>query len=825
MSNPSYVETFIIPEQENNSERESEVDKFHKFTLNNYLKKKMFLDEKKSEAIFQCYSSLFKSIISVSKGNEIFKVDNDEVIFEQIVDVLKSTQSSIPLFVKSYAGYGKTEFLSVLYLYLYYKYRNNQSDKLPVYISLHYYNKFIYPKNRGFTQQGENKLVEDLTGIFSYLQNHEEQEVIIIIDGTDEFHDPKVDLDDCVLNMIGNLPIKRQIIGLRSYVNKHTLTYRRDRLCLLNTIPEVEIELNRVSVESPNYQRLIESFSNIESMTICRKYSSKVIAKYIYDMVKKLGLKEIDYFHLFLFSKGLQSPIRYNGVKSLSSFYKKYLEECGIDVKGIAELAFKTFNRPKYITNEEKNSRIWWKIQKHDSLRDYLTAYNIVEKLIEYSESNDDIFNFVYPYELNVFCKEIINENLDNQKDALRSIEKLIKGAKLTAKTHFCYILGRFTNDDVKKDSVILLREVEAITREELRKRNLLDSTKIVKIEDKKYLLYYRTICISLICLKEKDASSNYIKQLLNNKYFDNLNRGFHLEYYEDIIFSPASPDSLKHEDDLGSFDKTFNRLHNKLFAALNSKKYYPLFQIELYTLCSLAQHRQANDNLDEEKRVSIAEIIEFALKQSECVCRDLQLYLLFMKDRLIEPGKFKVASFIKDFYSLKKMPRKGWVKRKVKKPETVASHIYGTLLLAYVHLPSSMEDDLNYDKKTIIKMLLIHDIGEAYIGDLTPIEKTSLMEEKEEQQLEYLNLIGTYDGISSELELFNLYKNFTYNQDDINCKIARDIDKLDNLLQLYIYNNESPVSGFDFFKNDLRSKIKTNVGRQIMEQIEELFV
>lgn len=835
----SYIQGFIIKQDEKVENKESSpveetatiastkniIATFHEFTVQNYLKKKMVIDINNSKAIFQNYSSLFTSIISISKGSNLLNLNgNNAMLFEQVEDILKNSKSIIPLFVKSYAGYGKTEFLSALYQYLYFRFQNKQSSKLPIYISLHHYNKFIYPENKNFTQNGFHKLSKDVTDIFSYLKKHKEQEVIIIIDGTDEFHNPKVNLDEDIFNMITNLEVKGQIIGLRKYINKHTFTYRKEKKIFQKAVPELEIELNRVKTGSPNYMELIKSFSEIESISITNE-SPDLLVEYINDKVTKFDLKEIDLFHLFLFSKGFQNLFKYGTAESLSSFYKIYIEDCHIDITQIAELAFKTFNTPRDITNEEKNSRIWWKIQKHDSLREYLTAYNIAEKLIDYTENSNDVFNFVYPYELNTFCKEIINENDEKQKEAFNSIKKLIKTADdLTAKTHFCYILGRFKDDEVKSDAINLLRKLERSVHEEIRKRIPLDSTKKLDVENKKYLLYYRTICISLICLEEKDASANYIKQLINNKYFDNLNRGFHLEYYEDIIFSPASPDSLKHEDNLESFTKTFNRLHNKLFKSLTNKDYYPLFQVELYTICSLAQHRQANGYLEEEKRKHISSLIELTLEQSDVICQELKTYLFFMKDRLLEGGKFKTASFIKDFYYLKKLPRRGWVERNIDNPESVASHMYGALLLAYIHLPYNMEDEPGYDKKEIIRMLLIHDIGETYTGDLTPKEKTSLMEKKEEEQLEYLNLVGTYEGISSKLDLLNLYSNFTHNKKDINCIIAREIDKLDNLLQLYIYHNESLISDFEYFKNDLEQKINTKIGTQIMKQIEELF-
>lgn len=802
---------------------ENVIESFHLFTLEKYLKKRMHFNENDFELIFRNYSSLYKSIITIKKGSDTVNTSTDEILFRQIEILLKKSKSQIPLFVKCSAGYGKTAFLSTLYMYLYYKFKNKESEKLPIYISLHYYNKFIYPKSRNFFSQAAHKLREDTTPIFSYLQKHKEQEIILIIDGADEFHYPKVDLDNHIFNMVDSLPAQSQIIGLRSHVDKHTQTYRKEKKSLLKESPEVEIEFNKINVKSQSYQHFIESFSNLESLLIGD--SANLLTSYITNKVNRFKMKEIDFFHLFLFSKGFQKPFKYDTANSLGELYGIYIEECNLDIKECAELAFKMFNRPKDVLDEEKNNRIWWKIQKHDSLRDYLAAYNIVEKLIEYSRGSDDVFNFVYPYELNSFCKEIINENIDNQVEALRSIKKLFNSAKLTAKTHFCYLLGRFEDEDVKKESISFLKQIEREVSEEIVKRIPLDSTKKLKGENKKYLLYYRTICISLICLEDNDASSNYIKHLINNKYFDNLNRGFHLEYYEDITFSPASPDSLNHEDSLADFSKTFDRLHSKLSMSLATSSFYPLFQIELYTLCSLAQHRQANALLEEEKRIAILELTKNALKQNHNLCNELSIYLRFVKDRFSVKGKFKVASFVRDFYALKKMPRAGWVERNVINPESVASHVYGALLLAYIHLPSNLEEEsADYCKDDILRMLLVHDLGETYIGDLTPKKKTSIEEKKEQQQLEYLNLIGTYDGLSSKTNLLDLYNNFTYNETNINCVIAREIDKLDNLLQLYLYNEDGQVVDFEYFRNDLKSKIKTDIGLKIMNQIEDLF-
>lgn len=75
-----------------------------------------------------------------------------------------------------------------------------------------------------------------------------------------------------------------------------------------------------------------------------------------------------------------------------------------------------------------------------------------------------------------------------------------------------------------------------------------------------------------------------------------------------------------------------------------------------------------------------------------------------------------KTLDFILESTRLKKMPRTGWVLRKVKDPETIAEHVFILALAAWA-LGSGRR--LNLSK--ILKMSLAQEIGEVYAGDTTP--------------------------------------------------------------------------------------------------------
>jgi len=66
----------------------------------------------------------------------------------------------------------------------------------------------------------------------------------------------------------------------------------------------------------------------------------------------------------------------------------------------------------------------------------------------------------------------------------------------------------------------------------------------------------------------------------------------------------------------------------------------------------------------------------------------------------------------------LKEIPRKGWVLRGIKNPETIADHTFRATLMAWV---LGKKKRLNMER--LLKIGLIHDICEVYAGDTTPYD------------------------------------------------------------------------------------------------------
>lgn len=84
------------------------------------------------------------------------------------------------------------------------------------------------------------------------------------------------------------------------------------------------------------------------------------------------------------------------------------------------------------------------------------------------------------------------------------------------------------------------------------------------------------------------------------------------------------------------------------------------------------------------------------------------------------------LLNFLIEVGKLKRMPRRGWVLRGVKNPETIAAHTFRMAIFAWL---LSKKKKLNVNK--IIKISLIHDLCETYAGDTTPYD--SLIFDKKE--------------------------------------------------------------------------------------------
>lgn len=145
------------------------------------------------------------------------------------------------------------------------------------------------------------------------------------------------------------------------------------------------------------------------------------------------------------------------------------------------------------------------------------------------------------------------------------------------------------------------------------------------------------------------------------------------------------------------------------------------------------------------------------------------------------------MLDFILKIRNIKETIRRGWALRGVEKPESVADHCFLTVVMAEFLTPKEL------DRNKVIQMLIIHDLAEIEVGDLTPVESIySKKLEMEEKALKKL-----FDG---KQEHFLLWKEFE-DQKTPESRFAKQIDKLEGVLQALEYSKNSDRM-LEFFEN-----------------------
>ncbi len=142
------------------------------------------------------------------------------------------------------------------------------------------------------------------------------------------------------------------------------------------------------------------------------------------------------------------------------------------------------------------------------------------------------------------------------------------------------------------------------------------------------------------------------------------------------------------------------------------------------------------------------------------------------------------ILDFLKTAANLKKISRQGWVdKLSLNHPESVADHSYSMAIMSMV-----ISDMGNYDSEKILKMVLLHDLAEAKIGDYTP-EKINKEKKKELENNAFYEIIENLPG-NIKSQYLQIWKDYQRNFSP-ESKLVHQIDRLEMALQAKIYKKE----------------------------------
>ena len=176
-----------------------------------------------------------------------------------------------------------------------------------------------------------------------------------------------------------------------------------------------------------------------------------------------------------------------------------------------------------------------------------------------------------------------------------------------------------------------------------------------------------------------------------------------------------------------------------------------------------------------------------------------------------------KILEFAKLIGNLKKTKRAGWTVHKIPHSESVAEHCFRTIVLALV-----LSKNLKLDHEKVVKTAIIHDIGEALVGDIikhlgkkTVVNLAQVQKNEEDAIKKIFSLI---DG-AEYIKLYQEYEEMKTKE----ARFVRQIDRLEFLIQALEYEQEHKIKLPKVYSDWVNMVMKDKSLKKIVDQIEKL--
>ena len=764
------------------------------------------------------FARLLSHVTTVEKAGE--KIGYEHLLnglYQAVLDARESKNPKI-LRIRGVAGSDKNAITQLLYLRLACDVRSGEEDDYaPFYVNLNHYTSEHYPEQ----EDAKSSLERDAAPFLKFCASHPQRIPILFVDGVKKYNLGDYNLDFFLYDLIKPLSSIRYVVAIE---DGSVINSRRQRVAANFASGGFSYT---VRMESLYLSGREEARSYLNEFT--QIYGGGSPEK-IYEHLRKMGFNCIDTYQLRLcLGRDLDLLSRADNLAHLYQLICS--EELGGEQEQLAlgeQWAFDFAYTGEPLP--EISGALKRLLSAHDSMQEFFIARWYLSRIREGSLSKDQL-NMVMPKGVTRFVVPMLNRSVGDENRVLNLIEQEYAGMGLMAQSEMTYWLGRIKSESLaKRAERMLLRYYE----DQKEKTKGMAPTG-VKYRNSFFLL--RGIAVSLIVIGHVDVSEEYITSLIQNDTANEINRGFHLEYYGDKPYLPVY-DTLTLLDDITVGKRTLDHLITANEQSIGSENLPHIFDLNLFTICSLLQARVETPNPN----------ITFDLKDYlEKACRQIEWYLLnnrsfpiFCEYLEMVQGDFQTRleseetewnTLAAETYTkyTKRICRTGWVERGVREPETDAEHMYHAWMLAMMFLPKTLPDYPEYSKEKILNLLLIHDVAEAITGDIPRPEKTESTEnyeyhkQEEEKQMAIFLLRGSYPGMSNlPPEFYDIWKMW-YDQGSINGCIAGEVDLIQTMYQMLTYATTQP----DCFRDDDvrrwmrdRAEIRTAPGVSILNSV-----
>ncbi|KAH8586434.1 HD domain-containing protein [Bisporella sp. PMI_857] len=183
---------------------------------------------------------------------------------------------------------------------------------------------------------------------------------------------------------------------------------------------------------------------------------------------------------------------------------------------------------------------------------------------------------------------------------------------------------------------------------------------------------------------------------------------------------------------------------------------------------------------------------------------------------------------FFHILHRLKTTKREGWRRFGILDGESISDHMYRMGMIS-MFPPSGLESRLNIARCS--KMALIHDMAEALVGDITPVDGVDKTEKsrRETTTMQYFTsgLLGNVSGGRIGQDIMEVWQEY---EDDktLEAHYVHDIDKIELLLQMTEYerahNRELDLGEFSWVSSKVKLPEMKKWSAEILKEREDFW-
>jgi putative hydrolase of HD superfamily len=176
----------------------------------------------------------------------------------------------------------------------------------------------------------------------------------------------------------------------------------------------------------------------------------------------------------------------------------------------------------------------------------------------------------------------------------------------------------------------------------------------------------------------------------------------------------------------------------------------------------------------------------------------------------------------------LKTTKRAGWRRFGISSGESISDHMYRMSVITMM-APTSVSSKLDILK--CCRMALIHDMAEALVGDITPVDNVSKEEKsrRETETMDYIctNLLGKFNGGLNAKDIRSIWQEYE-DSETADSLFVHDVDKIELLLQMVEYERscacEKDLGEFTWVAEKIKSQEVMNWAKEVFRERQQMW-